>query len=480
MSCPERHLRGPLRRAAWSALAALAIWVLPARAEEVQLADLSVPQLQRLATALTTTGHEAEALRVAEALLLRAPDDPLGHYVVGLVMLRAGQTQVARTAAKRSFAKAGTERQHYEAARLAAKVAVADQRWIPAQYWARQTIQYAPDPRYRAVAVRDFKRLRAISPLAWSVKLGLRPSNNANGGADERLNIIDGYDAVGYLSDDAMALPGLVGTASFDISYRLARGETSETRIGLDTYVRAVDLEGHPIALPPPGSPPGTLPAEIPNSDYSGAAVGVSLGHTRVLGSYGLGLKATAGQVWEGGDAAYHYAGLDLNGTRRIGTGPATPQLSFGASAEARARDDDTRTDIRRRLNLGYAQPLAQGQFSAGVSLSALQSRLDNARYWSVSGSVHYEPDLRLGPLAISLGAGLSRTVYPDYTVLFFHPEGGRQDNSVFAELGLWAPAVSYAGFAPEVKLQSIVTDSNISRFESSELAVAVGLRSTF
>ncbi|MDD8021516.1 MAG: surface lipoprotein assembly modifier [Paracoccaceae bacterium] len=477
---PEPTPRGLLRQGARAALVALALWALPVRAEDRSLTDLTIPQLQRLATALATAGQDAAALRVTEVLLLRTPDDPLGHYVVGLVMLRAGQTQVARIASRRSFAAAGTERQHYEAARLAAKVAVADHRWINAQYWARQTIQYAPDTRYRDLAVQDFKQLRAISPLDWGLRLGLRPSNNANGGADERLNIIDGYDAVGYLSDDAMALPGLVGTASFDIGYRLGRTPDSETRIGLSTYVRAVELEGHPVALPPPGSPPGSEPTEISNADYSAAALGISLTHNRALGGYGLGAKLSVGQVWQGGDAAYHYAGLDLNGARRLGTGPTAPRLSFGISAEARARDDAARTDVRRTLSLGYAQPVNSGRITAGVTLSALHSGLDNARYWSVSGTVQYEPDLRLGPLAVSVGAGLSRTVYPDYTVLIFHPDGGRQDNTVFAELGLWAPALSYAGFAPELKLQTVVTDSNISRFESNEIAVAVGLRSTF
>ncbi|MBD3788689.1 MAG: hypothetical protein IE922_17350, partial [Sphingomonadales bacterium] len=155
-------------------------------------------------------------------------------------------------------------------------------------------------------------------------------------------------------------------------------------------------------------------------------------------------------------------------------------QLSFTAGAEARDWTDSPRRDTSGHLGFGFARDLPGGVLSGGVSLAALDSTVENAQYWSVSGSLRYEPEARLGPIAFSLGAGLGRSVYPDYQVLYFAPEGGRQDDTVFTEIGLWSPEISRAGFAPELKLQAVSVDSNFSRFEHTEIGVAVGLRSTF
>ena len=443
---------------------------------EVDLNRLDRGQLGQLAADLAGHGADAQALQVAEWILTRWPDDALAHYVVGLVTLRAGQTATARPAARLSFRNAETERQRYEAARLAGKVAVADERWIAAQYWTRQTIQFAPDPKRRKVGVNDFRTLRAISPLAWSLSLGLRPSNNVNGGADSRLSVIDGYDAVGYLSEDAVAQPGVVGTINLEANYRIAQGEGHETRAGMSAYLRAVDLEGSPTRqlYSPDGVP---LPPEtIPNSDFSAAALGLDLRHTRRLGEALVSGRVSGGQAWDSGDPSYGYLGLDLGWQRRFGP----TQVSVTSAIEGREWSHSPRQDTRTVLGFGLARDLTAGRLSGGVSLAALDSTYDNAQYWSVSGSVRFEPEARLGPLAFSFGAGLSHAVYPDYQLLYFVPDGGRQDDTVFAEIGLWSPEISRAGFAPELKLQAISVDSNVSRYEHTEFAVAVGLRSTF
>jgi len=443
---------------------------------EIDLSKLSQPQLQALAADLAAQGLDPQALATAEQILLRDPEDALAHYIVALVTLRNGQTGVARTAARLSFRSAETDRQHFEAARIAGKVAVAEQRWIQAQYWARQTIQFAPDPIRRDVAVGDFRQLRAVSPLAWSLRLGLRPSNNVNGGAEDRLNVIDGYDAVGYLSEDAMALPGLLATANLDASYRIAGGRGHETRLGFSAYLRAVELEGSPTRQYYTADGKLGDPERIPNSEYSGASLGVDLRHTRRLGRGLAGAKIAAGQSWEAGDPSYAYLGTELSYGKSFGP----LHLSVGGGLEARDWTADPRRDTRSQIGVGFARDLPKGRLSGGVSLVALDSTVDNAQYWSVSGNVRYEPEARLGPLAFSFGAGLGHSVYPDYQILYFAPDGGRQDDTLFAEIGLWSPEISHAGFAPELKLQAISVDSNVSRFEHTEFAVAVGLRSTF
>lgn len=447
--------------------------------QSVPLSQASVAQIEHAAAAALAAGQRADALALARALLARDPENPLGHYVIARLMLGAGQTETARAEARLSFSRAQSPRQRYEAARVAAQVAVAEKRWAAAQYWARQTIQFAPDARARAVGVSDFRRLRVASPLSFSVKLGIRPSNNVNGGADERTNVIDGFDAVGWLSDDAMALRGVAGTADVDAGWRIAQDAKSETRLGLSGYARVVELSGTPMMVPPyaPGTP-APAAVEIPNSEYSSASLAVNLRHSRVLAP-GLNGAATveAGRSWQGGTPGYDWGALRLDGSKALGR---ATRLSFGAGYEHRDWVDSPRQDDRRSLNLGLGLSGKAGDWGLGVSAASLGSTSAQARSWSVSGSVRYAPKAQIGPVSLSLSAGVSTTVYPDYTMLGFHPAGGRQDDMVYAELGLWAPKMGLAAFTPEVKLQALQVHSNVSRFSRSEISVAVGWRSAF
>lgn len=445
----------------------------------VALAQASAVQLSAAAVQALAARQSAEAAALAGELLRRDPENALGHMIFARLALAEGNTEVARKAARRGFLLAQSPRQHYEAARIAGQAALSEKRFGAATFWARETIQYAPDDRARAVGVRDFRRLTALNPLAFNLKLGLRPSNNVNGGADERWNVIDGFSAVGRLSDDAMALDGVIGTADASASLRIARDARSQTRIGVSGYARAVDFYGRPIAVPiSSGAGPAPDPVEIRNADYSAASLSASLEHSRRFGPRLSGsAQLQAGRSWQGGAPTYDFLGLELQGNHVLRPGL---QLSFGLGQEQRDWVDRARTDQRRDLSFGLRGAVAQGTWGLGLSASALDSPSSQARYWSASGRASFQPKAQLGPVALNLAAGLSTTVYPDYMVGFIHPEGGRQDDTVFAELGVTVPKLGVAAFAPEVKLQAVKVDSNISRFSRTELSVAVGWRSTF
>ena len=445
----------------------------------IPMAEANAEQLGAAAVRALASGQNPEAAALAAELLRRDPKTPLGHYIFARLALAEGNTATARKAARRSFFAAQSPRQHYEAARIAGQAALAERRFGAAAFWARQTVQYAPDASARAVGVQDFRRLAALNPLAFSLKLGLRPSNNVNGGADDRLNVIDGFDTVGVLSDDAMALGGVVGTADVTASLRIAQDARSQTRLGLSGYSRLVDFYGRPTATPLSwGNGPPPAPVEIRNADYSTASLSTHLQHSRSFGPGFAGMaQIEAGRLWQGGQPAYDWQGLALSGSKSL-----TPklQLSFGGAQERRDWVERARIDRRQQLDFGLRGAAAKGSWGLGLSASALDSPSSQARYWSVLASASFQPKAQLGPVALSLAAGASTTVYPDYMVFFMHPEGGRQDDAVFAELGLTVPKLGIAAFAPEVKLQAVTVDSNVSRFSRTELSVAVGWRSTF
>ncbi|PTV96004.1 hypothetical protein C8J27_103335 [Rhodobacter aestuarii] len=453
------------------------------RSETISLADASTEQIAVAATQALAAQQTDLAVMLAEVLLQRDPKNPLGHYIFARASLLVRDTATAREAARRSFFTAQTPVQHYEAARLAGQVAVADQRLGAAQFWARQTIQFAPDPRARAVGISDFRRLRAASPTAFRFKLGIRPSNNVNGGAEERTNVIDGFDAVGWLSDDAMALPGVVGTLDAEVSRRIAHTPESETRLGFSLYARAVDFEGRPMMVPAytPGDP-APDPVEIRNSDYSSTSLGTHLEHSRSFGTtFGLQARLETGRNWQAGQQAYDWIGAEVQGTKILTGGN---RLSFALAQEERNWQGSPRNDTRRALSLGLSGRRTAdhlpGDWRIGVSASQLESNFTQARDWTLTGSAGFTPKAQLGPLAMTFSAGFSTSVYPDYTVIGFHPDGGRQDETAFAEIGIWAPKVGVAAFTPEMRLQAVQVESNISRFTRSELSMTLGWRSSF
>ena len=85
----------------------------------------------------------------------------------------------------------------------------------------------------------------------------------------------------------------------------------------------------------------------------------------------------------------------------------------------------------------------------------------------------------QIGPALVSVGLVLGRSDYPDYVAVFNVP-GGKQDRSAYADVNIFLPDMDYAGFAPTVRIRAGRTQSNVSRFDTREISVAVGIRSKF
>lgn len=448
-------------------------------AAKVDFADVSAVQLERLITGYATAGDDARALALAEALLLKDPDNSLAHFAVANILLRNGDYATAQRAAKLAFRHAGTDRQRYEAARISAIAALRSERFLIAQYWARHTHHYAPSQEYKALAATDFRRLRQISPWNGSLRFGIRPTDNANGGAEDRLNVIDGLDVIGILSDDAVALPGTIATANAELTYRLEQSENGQTFVGVSVYGRAVELAGRPMrqqVLPGIESPEAS--SEIRNSDYSQFALGFGASHQRRVGKENaLRLEAEVGQHWRGGEEDYSYGTISGN----FGVDWQTNTwVNLWGSLEARDKQNGQDDEHLKSFGVALSKKISSGKLTFSIGARHVASDNQNARSHGIFATAGYEPDGQIGPVAFSLSAGVGKTTYPDYTVLIFSPPGGRQDEVLSAEIALWVPEIGYAALLPELRVQLVRAHSNISRFERSEAAVSFGIRSAF
>jgi hypothetical protein len=213
----------------------------------------------------------------------------------------------------------------------------------------------------------------------------------------------------------------------------------------------------------------------------------MTLRHERALEN-----GTVAGQVSRG---TYEYRDLDLgSGTTAYDKYDVTrfrldrslslsddAFLSLSAGRELLSYQSAGIGEVERRNLSANVSYRLESNDRVGLSYRFTDSAGDNVNYTSnehtISASYAWaEP---LGPLSLSVGAGYKWTDYPNYRLLT-PVTGGRQDETVFANMNIGFPDVSYAGFSPGLRIDASTADSNVSRFDRSTLSVGFTLNSSF
>jgi hypothetical protein len=432
--------------------------------------ELTLPQARDMAARAVAAGQPALARQLALGLLSADPRSSYAHFVLANAQGQMGQPTPARRSAARAYRYADTSLHRFEAAEMAARLSYAEERPTLTQLWLRRAVQNAPDKQIEAQLGRDYARVRALNPLSFSLRGAVRPSNNVNNGADTAVQIIDGLPFTGILSGSAQALSGVIGSVDAKVGYKLRTTDTALTRISARLYVQRVALDSGSKAKAP----------GIRNGDLGSTFGEVALTHLFAVGKDGdsAELEAAAGQYWAGGSEYYTFARLGAE--QRWLLNDAT-RLTLGATVEQRAsavsdRLDSTSVD----LQVGAQHKLANGDgLSLLINLRATDGDFVNIRTNSAALRASYSFGEKIGPAQVSAGLVLGYADYPDYVALLAVP-GGRQDRSAYGDVNLFFPDMDYAGFAPTLRMRAGRKFSNVSRFETRELSVSLGIESKF
>lgn len=443
-----------------------------------QQASLTPDEMRQLALLLLDEGQPQEAQAVSEALLLRDPGDDVARIAFAQALLLQGQFIAARQMAATTFREGATPQARYGAARIAALAAANQGRFTLSQFWLRRALTVAPTPQDEAQTMRDAQSVRSVNPWRSDVALSFAPSNNVNNGARSGINQVDGFPFAGRLSADAQALSGWIGTVDLRTRYRLAETAQARSEIGARLYAQAIWLSDDARAA---------LAADdiaLGNRDFGSALAEVSLRHDRVAGSGTLGFGAALGRAFYGGEPNYDYLRLTADHARPLRENVVLRLSGFGEKQrDAQRRDDDARLGASASL-----QFMRTNGDSVTATLSYAQVISDNVNNAnsSVTLQAGYAFGQMIGPAQVSLNIGAQQSLYADYLVFnplvfaFVPVPGGRQDDQIFADLDLVFPDYSYAGFAPVVSLSAGRTDSNVGRFDQSDLSVNFAFRSVF
>ncbi|WP_249038045.1 tetratricopeptide repeat protein [Sulfitobacter guttiformis] len=468
----QRPLRAQLTMAILTGVAIFAVAGQPSAQQSAEGdVTITLDEARIVAAKALRDGAPQLAEQLARGLLLADAKSSYAHLVLATAQTNMGQTAQARKSAAKSYRYANTKPEKFQAAELAAKLAYAESRPTQAQLWLRRAAHNADNEQIEEQLGRDFQRVRAENPLSFSIRGALRPSSNVNNGADTALQIIEGVPLTGSLSGSAQALSGTVASADAVLGYRLRGTKASRTDISARLFVGRVALSSDAKALSPTSS----------NSDFASTYGALTLSHSFAVGAQGgsAKLSASAGQFWSGGDRYYDFTRLDAARVWRL---DAANRLQISASVENRDIVNSATNDavaIGLNAELTHTRP---GGDTLGFAFNVLETSSDsvNSDSTALSLSARYTFADRIGPAQVSTGIVVGTTDYDRYFAAPIFLANGRQDHSAFADLNLFFPDIDYAGFAPTLALKAGRKTSNISRFETREFSLSVGIASKF
>lgn len=449
----------------------LAAGLMATAAQAQTTIDIPIDQAGAVARQAFLAGDLRTAIQIAEAVLTQNPDDRTALLVLAAAAPQAGNAARGVETGARAWRLSESGPARYEAARLTAIAAAADNRLTTAAFWMRLALFDAPTDATRAQALAEARQIAQRNPLQVQLSFALAPSDNVNGGASSEVSTAPG-NPTGTLSEDALAQEGWRASLGLNLRYRFQESPESRSLAGLSLQAGRVKLTGD---------------TTIPDEAYDTNSVEATLRHERVIGGGLLGLSASRGQ--------YNYRDLDLaeattefdkyditrlsvdysisvsdNMVLQLGLGRDTLDYQSEAIGEV----------IRTRANAGVSYALSSGD-RLTFSTVFTDSDADNVNYISeeLGLSAGYSFAEPFGPITLSLGAGVRWSEYPRYQLLF-PVTGGRQDETYSANVNIGFPQAAVAGFIPGLRIDYSQTDSNVSRFDRNSLGASLTVRSSF
>lgn len=458
-----------------AALAALALYsglVTSSFAQE-RTRTLTLQQGLDYAVYTLNNGQPELTLQLTKGLLQAQPKAPIVHYLQAAAYAQTNRPVQGRQAAARAYRYAETPSDKFQAAQLAARLAVYSDQPTLAQVWLRRTAIHAPDETSQKFIAQDYKALRRINPWSFRLRLEAKPSSNVNNGSDTALQIIDGVPVTGTLRGGALALSGLIGVFDLATSYRLRETQKTRTTVSGRLYVQRVSLSSEAKATAP----------MVTGSDYASTFAEVSLRHAFATGPETrrgfAGGDVTLGTSWFGGERSYNFARLAGDRTWRLAGGR---HLVLDALYENRfsARYGSNDADVFG-VGARLATPLDNGDlFTLSMALRDTRAKWRNGTFRAASLRADYGFGRPVGPVQLSAGLVLGYADYPSFVSGVFLVPGGRQDKSVYGDLNMFFDRLDYAGFAPMLRLRAGRKSSNDSRFDIEELSLSLGIESKF
>lgn len=429
-------------------------------------ATLSVGEMRVATAALLEQGQSQQAYRFAGALLERDPDDIDALLLRSRAARNIGRMAEARRTARRAWELAETDDFRFAAALANAQALATQGARTRAQLWLRRAAQVAPNDRARALARRDFQYVRSRNKWATQLSFNIAPSSNINNGSTHKTSRLFDLPFEFTLQNEALALSGTEISFGFDTRYRVSEtrrraldltfgADHTTFRLSDDAKDRAPDAKG---------------------SDFAQTRLDLGLrqqhkvADNRGLLSYGVGF----GRLNYAGEPLYNALRANIS-YRHALSRRSLGQLSLRAE---RQQGFDTRRDADSlSVDAALTQTLGKGhRLTLALGHTTSTSDADFLDYTQDRVSVRFAPAIELFSTRATFGLGFSRKDH-DRSV---YTSEGRHEERWSASATFVMTGIDYYGFVPTVTLSASRTEANLNLFETENVGIEMGIRSSF
>ena len=441
---------------------ALALWAGAVCAEPLVL---DAEALRRLADTALAAGYAEQAIAYTDALLVRDAGDATALILKARALRLLERYPESEAVARLAWAAAKTDTAKFGAAiTLAQALSLQDNR-TAAQLWLRTAEQYAPNPRARAQAIRDFNFVRGQNPLSLHFNLSLQPSDNVNNGTFAQIIFIPGLPPA--IPD--VALSGVTGELSLSGRYRLQQSATRQTDLTFGGLHQQVWLQPDATDFLPGAS----------NDDYAYSAVNFGASDRYLANAKGGIVSLTAGVSHD------WFAGTDLSNHLKLGWGyeQALSQHSrgvFNLSVDHQQRHDYAQDSATTStISLGQILRLRHGD-SLQMTVAGSDTTSGNSNLGHADLSTRFDYQWAKPVLGTSLSAsvGIKELSYSTFYIPGFPI--GRRDEYLTASLSATLDQVDYFGFAPVLGLDFARNTSSFSPYDTKTVTLSLNIASKF
>ncbi|KJZ20588.1 surface lipoprotein assembly modifier [Loktanella sp. S4079] len=437
--------------------------------------DVTIEQARTIATRALQAGDYETAQEIARQLLAQHPDDRVALLVMAATLPRTGEPAQGRAAGARAWRLSNTDAEKFEAARLTAGAAVAQERFTLATLWLRRALIVAPTDADYDRTIADARVVKQRNPWLTQISFSVVPSSNVNGGSTSDTLSGPGLEDIIFrdLSEDAMALKGIRATLNLRTQYRITQSPVHRLAVGgryQGARVKLTDAE------------------TTPDETFATNAYELDLRYDRVLPKGALQLSLAARRtdygVLDASDLTVDRLTYD---SRRAEIGYRLPvddrsEVSVALAKEKLSYEETAIGEIDRwSLRSAFGQRRANND-RWHMMLSYQDSVGDNDNYTSQALTLQtgYDWAEQLGPMTVGLDVGATWATYPDYALLGSRITNGRQDRTFFYNIEVGFPDAAFAGFIPVLTWAHNITDSNVSRTDRRTGSLGISINSAF
>lgn len=446
--------------------------------------NLTLNEARQAAVHLLLDGQAGAAFQLAEGLLQANPNDRDALIVKSAAARALGDPSLARRVGVQAFRVSQDGPEKYQAARLIAQAATAEERYTWAQYWLRIARQHAPNDAEAEAVARDYQVLRQLNPWSSNISFGLAPSGNINGGSQGTTGYLEGNVDPGFaaflasfgiydpetglrlLGDNERALSGYEANFGIGSQYRLSQTESSATFLSGQLNINRYWLSDEAREQSPTSE----------NSDFDRDSISIGLSHIRVLadGQRPATFSLGYGRDWYGGAPNSRYITASFSQPYLLSE---RDLLTFGLNTSVSASFNDDIPIRSYGVSTRLLHILENGDRIGGsIRLTKNVSEILDSNSNAAELGASYSFANPIYGLGVQLNATVTLT---DIGETRFAPFD-REDLTFRAGADVSIPAAEIFGFQPVLEFTAEQNRSTVDQFDRTAFGVGLNFQSSF